>query len=151
MDRRRFLIDGGRVMLILPAGWALVSCVNSGVDSDNNPPVTTPPATNVLTGALTFTSSVAVEHVHLFTVNMAEISSPPPAGIGPRTTSPAPVNGHVHVVTLTEIQLEEIGSNGTATVNTSVVEDHFHTYTFNLAGAQVPIVGMPTTPTTTGG
>jgi hypothetical protein len=132
MDRRRFLIDSGRVMLVLPAGWALVSCTSN--DTDNLPATTTPPTTTVTAGTLTYTSNVVNAHSHNFSILMTEVSTPPAAGIS-RNTSPASTDGHVHVVTLTQAQLSQINANGTVTMDTSVTENHSHTFTFSLAAA----------------
>jgi len=160
MDRRRFLIDSGRVMLVLPAGWALVSCTSNDNDRDNLPS-TTPPTTTVSAGTLTYTSNVVNAHTHTFSILMTEVTSPPAAGIS-HSTGPAATDGHVHVVTLTQAQLASIGANGTVTMDTTVVENHSHTFTFSLAAAGVSSVsvtgtgaagtgGTTTTTTTTGG
>jgi hypothetical protein len=135
VDRRQFLIDSGRVLLVLPAGWAVLGCSDN--DSDNNNiPSTVPPTTNVTTGTLSYTSTVVAGHNHTFTLMMAEVDSPPAVGIA-RNTGPASTDGHVHVVVLTNAQLATIGMNGTVTMDTSVVENHSHTFTFSLAAAGV--------------
>ena len=99
MDRRGFLIGGGKVLLILPAGWALAACTS------NESSTTVPPATNVATGTLTFTSSLVESHNHMFTMTMQEVNVPPAVGISRDTSVTL---AHTHIVTLTAAQLAQI-------------------------------------------
>jgi hypothetical protein len=123
MQRRQFLIGGGKVLLVLPAGWVLANCSNT---------TTSPTPTNVGSASLTFMSSVTEGHTHDFTMTMQEVETPPSGGISRNTTITL---AHQHVVTLTAAQLSQIAAGEVVTMDTSLVAGHLHTFQFSLAAA----------------
>jgi hypothetical protein len=132
-ERRQFLIAGGKVLLVLPAGWVLANCSNTS-SYPTMPATPLPPTTNVTTGTLTFTSSITESHSHDFTMTMAEVAAPPDGGISRDTSTTL---NHMHVVTLSTAQLIQINAGQTVTTDTSLVQNHLHTFSFSLAGASM--------------
>jgi hypothetical protein len=130
MERRQFLINSGKVLLVLPAGWALANC------SSNNSNV---PPTNVTTATRTFTSSVTAGHTHDFTLSGTEIDTPPGGGIMRDTSTTL---NHFHMVTLTAAQLSQIAAGQVVTMDTSLVDGHLHTFTFSLAATPARDAGV---------
>jgi hypothetical protein len=122
MERRQFLINGGKVLLVLPAGWVLANCSNT-----TSSPA---PSTNVGTGTLMFTSSITEGHNHTFSMTVQEIDSPPSGGISRDTSTTL---NHMHVVTLTAAQMDQIAAGQVVTMDTSLVQNHLHTFAFSLA------------------
>jgi hypothetical protein len=134
MQRRDFLIKGGSVLLILPAGWALSSCDDDDdFDDDDDNGGGTP--TGGTATRLRFTSSLVDGHTHLFDIAFTSLDAPPSAGISGNTSTD---NGHVHVVTLTADELARISAGETITKDTSLSDGHLHTFQFARAtGAAV--------------
>jgi hypothetical protein len=139
MDRRGFLIHtarAGSVLLVLPAGWSVLGCDTNG---DNDKPTTVVAAGPVLR----FTSGVAQNHTHDFSIATADLSGPPQSGISGTTTVTL---GHFHMVTLSQSLLSQIQAGGTVNTQTTVVDGHSHTFQFSLATGQTGTV-----PSTTSG
>jgi uncharacterized membrane protein YgcG len=138
MERREFLVKSARsgwVLLMLPVGWTVASC-----GSDNN--ASPPPTANASGAALQFMSDVVGGHSHDFSITLADLTTPPAAGLTDSTTVSL---GHVHAVTLTQAELSQIQSGATVTKETSLVQGHLHTFAFSLAN------GLSTTATGAGG
>jgi hypothetical protein len=157
MKRREFLVKGGSVLLILPAGWAVTSCDDSSNDN-TIPPNTTDAGSNGSGGAatpastgtggsggaapapaggtggtagsahLTFTSSVVAGHSHQFDVDMAVLQQPLSAGLSGNTTV---ADGHVHTVELSVAELGQIVAGQVVTKETSLANSHTHTFQFH--------------------
>jgi hypothetical protein len=112
MNRRDFLVQGSKVMLILPAAWVIGGC---GPEND-----------------VQFTSSVIFGHSHRFTVNAIDLDQPSPAGISKDTSTD---DGHTHRIELTEQDLAEIGAGQTVQKVTSEVAGHVHPFLFSRSTA----------------
>ncbi len=123
MNRRRFVVRLGTVLLVLPASRALLGCGSTG--NEYGADAGTDAGTNQQ--AFTFTSSTAAGHAHTIQYQATEFSAPPAAGIERDTST---VSEHFHTVELTEADLNSIGSGNTVTKSTSVVGGHSHTFTF---------------------
>jgi hypothetical protein len=125
MERRRFLIrsvQGGSLLLILPAGWSATGCGGGGYGT-----------TNATTGnSLQFTSSVVGGHSHDFSLDETALAQPPAAGLTGNTTTAA---GHLHMVSLSEAELAQIEGGATVTKETSVASAHTHTFELKLSSA----------------
>jgi hypothetical protein len=136
MERREFLVAGGSLLLILPAGWLVAGCdddnghpVDAGVDAraDAGDASATTDG-SVSTGVLRFTSSVVAGHQHDFTITLAELATPPSGGF---TRDTGVAQAHVHQVTLSQTELMMIAGGQTVTKDTTLVAGHLHTFTFN--------------------
>lgn len=133
MDRRAFLKDATRMLLVLPFGTFLLQCGSddTGATTSTNPtePVdTTPPdAPPRIEGAnIVYTSSQTNAHSHSFNVPATALASPPPAGISGATTS---AQLHQHQVAFTQAQLMAANSGQVVKVETTNVAGHTHTFT----------------------
>jgi hypothetical protein len=124
MDRRRFVVQLGTVLLVLPASRVLIGCGGGGGDG-NGADAGTDAGTNQQ--AYTFTSSVDAGHTHTFQLQATELSTPPAGGIERDTSTDS---GHIHMVELTEADLNSIDDGNTVTKTASVVGGHSHTFTF---------------------
>ncbi|MDB4938476.1 MAG: hypothetical protein JWP87_5448 [Labilithrix sp.] len=136
MNRRAFLRDATRMVLVLPFGTFLVQCSNddnSGTASSTNPTVpgsdTTPPdAPPHVDGAnIVYTSSQTNAHSHSFSVPSASIESPPPTGVVGATTE---AQLHSHNVNVTSTNLEDVKAGKAVKVLTTETAGHRHTFTF---------------------
>jgi tRNA U34 5-carboxymethylaminomethyl modifying GTPase MnmE/TrmE len=74
-----------------------------------------------------FTSTSVNNHTHTFTLNKADLDTPPAEGISRATSSSA---NHTHTVTLTKEQLGHIKMGMEQTVKTSIDSGHSHDFTF---------------------
>jgi len=154
MKRREFLIKGGSVLLILPAGWAVTSCDDTSSNNTSNTNGTGgagTPSSGATGGAqpsagtggaqpsagtggaggstlLMFTSSVVGGHTHQFDIEMAVVNQPPSAGLIGNTSSS---DGHVHIVALSAGELGQIAAGDTVAKDTSLVNGHLHTFQFH--------------------
>ncbi len=123
MNRRKFVVQLGSVLIVLPAGRVLLGC--SGKESYENKNDAGTDAGGEQ--ALTFTSSVESGHSHTAQLQITEITSPPAGGLV-RDTSVT--SGHLHTVELTQADLSSIDAGSTVTKTTSVVANHSHTFEF---------------------
>ncbi|MGA9523982.1 MAG: hypothetical protein WBV82_21150 [Myxococcaceae bacterium] len=122
MNRRKFVVQLGSVLIVLPASRVLVGCaageeygnVDAGTDAGNSQ-------------ALTFTSSVSNGHTHTVQIQSSELTSPPAGGF---TRDTSITSGHLHTVELTEADLSSIEAGNTVTKTTSLVGGHTHMFTF---------------------
>jgi len=64
----------------------------------------------------------------MFTLNKADIDTPPAEGISRSTSTDS---GHSHMVTITKEQLTNLKNGMKETIKTSVVGDHNHEFTFS--------------------
>lgn len=141
MDRREFLRDAARMLLVLPFGTFLLECGSSdnggGATTTTNPtqpgPDTTPPdAPPRVEGAnIVYTSNQVNAHSHSFSVPSADLTSPPPSGVSGATTE---AQFHSHEVVITQSDLQNAMSGQTVKVETTSVEGHTHTFTIVRVG-----------------
>jgi hypothetical protein len=77
----------------------------------------------------TFSSSSENGHSHTYTIQKAEVESPPAAGISGSTSS---TSGHSHSFAMTQAELQSVMGGGTAVITTGSVDSgglHAHTFT----------------------
>jgi hypothetical protein len=133
MERRGFLVAGGSLLLILPAGWLVAGCENNNGTPDSGVIPADAGFDGRFDGSVTavllrFTSSVSAGHTHDFSISVGELVSPPAGGLTGNTTV---AQAHVHQVTLSQAELGQIENGQTVTKDTTVVASHLHTFTFN--------------------
>jgi hypothetical protein len=136
MDRREFLKDTARMLLVLPMGTFLLRC---GGDDDNvvtvNPttPDTTPPDAppQIQGDAVVFTSSVTNLHSHSFAVPLAAFTSPPLTGVAGETTV---AQAHTHTLLIPQDALIRAQSGQTVKIPTSETLGHTHVFTIVRVG-----------------
>lgn len=114
MERRRFLIEGGAFVLLLPAGWTI------GCGGDSAPT------------ELRFTSTNVEGHTHDLVLAMAALDAPPSDGTSRETTS---VGGHVHVVALTQTELSQLATGSTIQKEASAANGHTHAFSLAKSAA----------------
>ena len=139
MDRRDFLRDATRMLLVLPFGTFLLDCGSSdnGTTTSTNPTTpgtdsTPPDAPPKVVGAnIVYTSSQTNAHSHSFSVPSADLASPPPAGVSGATTS---AQLHSHNVTITQADLRGAMAGQTVKIETSNTIGHTHTFTLVRVG-----------------
>jgi len=142
MDRREFLRDATKMLLVLPFGTFLLECGSS--DNGTTSPTTTtnptmpgvdttpPDAPPVVQGAnILYTSSQTNAHSHSFSVPSANLTSPPPAGVSGATTA---AQLHSHEVVITQADFQAAMAGQTVKVETSNVAGHTHTFTIVRVG-----------------
>lgn len=144
MDRRTFLKDATRMLLVLPFGTFLVQC--SGDDDGTNtstnptlPPTPTPPVDTTppdappqVEGAnIVYTSSETDAHSHSFSIPSADLASPPAVGISGATTE---AQLHSHLLAVSQADLMTAAAGQTAKVETTSVAGHTHTFTIVRVG-----------------
>jgi hypothetical protein len=124
---RRVFLAGGvtQLMLILPAGWAVLGATPGCGGNECGEPGVTRSGDN-----LVFTSSCDSDHTHTFTLAVAQIDMPPPNGLSGETSSD---EGHTHAVALTTADLTQIQGGGTVTRVTSSASGHTHSFAFKKA------------------
>jgi hypothetical protein len=124
MDRKQFL----GTLLVLPAGIFLVHCSSdsSGGTGSSNPnaPAAAPAQSN---GMDVYTSSIASQHHHSFTLDDAAISAPPAAGV----SGDSSVDGaHSHPVAISADQLAQVAAGASVEVTSGASDGHSHVFTF---------------------
>jgi hypothetical protein len=133
MNRREFLIDTARTLLVLPFGtFLLVQCKEDDPPNpyagDDTPP-DAPPRTQ---GSNVFyTSSKVEEHSHAFTVPVSSFEAPPMGGMVGKTTAE---QGHSHKVEISEEGLRRAGTGEIIKVPTSEEKEHTHMFTLVKVG-----------------
>jgi hypothetical protein len=129
LSRRDFFTHVGRLVVLLPAGAALVAAA-CGTDT----PAACTDAGNLTVTAteITVTSSCASSHVHDFSILDTTLQNPPGAGVS-GLSSADPFDQHVHTVALTQADLQMIQSGGTVTVTSGVTGTHTHDFEFRKA------------------
>ena len=142
MDRREFLRDAARMLLVLPFGTFLLECgsdnnTGGGATSTTNPtqpgPDTTPPDAppRVVGANIVNTSDQVNAHSHSFSVPSADLTTPPPSGVSGATTE---AQFHSHELVITQANLQSAMSGQTVKVQTSNVVGHIHTFTIVRVG-----------------
>jgi hypothetical protein len=131
VSRREFLVAAGRLMIALPAGWAIAGC---GSSSSNATAGGCADAGKLASSgtSLVFTSSCDASHTHDFTLMTTELSAPAASGVM-RDTSIDTFDNHKHTVTLTEAELAMIQGGATVTKASTPTNGHDHTYMFRKA------------------
>jgi len=112
-ERRRFMLELGSALLLLPASGVIAACTGS--------------ASTTLSNDLTFTSSVVDSHTHKVQISMADLTSA--QGMGESLVTSSTVR-HVHVVELTQAEMNAIDAGQTVTKTTSRARSHAHVFTF---------------------
>jgi hypothetical protein len=134
MNRREFLRDATRALLVLPFGTFLVSCADDDDDvvtstNPTQPPLQGPPpddAPRVEGGSTIYTSSQTNAHSHSFAVALTDFSSPPAGGrIGATTEAQL----HSHVLAVSQDVLQRAAAGESVQVETTSVVGHTHTFT----------------------
>ena len=126
--RRQFLGTTGRVLVVVPAGYAIgqlvIACSSSSGECDNAGDV------DSQTDRIVFTSSCGNNHVHDFTLMRATVATPPTNGLHQETSSYE--GDHTHVIDLSVDELVQIQGGQTVTKTSSVVKGHTHSFDFAL-------------------
>jgi hypothetical protein len=124
MKRAEFLKVLGGGSLAALAGSVLTSC-KSGTTTPTNPT------------SKAFTSTTANGHAHTFTVQKAEVDTPPAGGISRQTSAPTDAysGNHTHAFTMTQADLTSV-KNGTSVTISSGDYDagtgpHHHDFTIS--------------------
>lgn len=118
MTRKEFLSYGTVGVAGILASLSLTRCSSS------------PSSTPMPTPGGTFTSTVANGHSHTFTVNQADVQSPPTAGISGSTSSSS---GHTHTFAMSQAQLQQVNSGVAVTITTGVSDSGgAHTHDFSI-------------------
>jgi len=140
MDRRAFLRDATRMLLVLPFGTFLIQCgssSNGGYGSSSNPTQpgvdsTPPDAPPRVDGAnIVYTSSQTNAHSHSFSVPSADLTSPPPSGVSGATTE---AQLHSHSLVITQADLQDAAAGQTVKIETTSTIGHTHTFTLVRVG-----------------
>lgn len=136
MDRRAFLRDATRMLLVMPFGAFLVQCSDDddggpaiSVEPTVPPPVdTTPPdAPPRVEGAnVVYTSSETNAHSHSFSIPSSAFASPPLAGLSGATTE---AQLHTHLLAVTQADLMNAAAGQSVKVVTTSDAGHTHTFT----------------------
>ena len=131
MDRRAFLRDAARVLLVLPLGTFLIACEEdkgpATGSSPTEPDPTPPDAPPRVEGSnLVYTSSQTNVHSHSFRVPAAAFDNPPFGGIIGNTT---PAQGHSHRLDVTQEAIRRAAAGEIVKIPTSKELDHTHTFT----------------------
>jgi len=133
MNRLKFL----ETLLVLPVGIFLVHCSsdnsssNTATGGTGNTDPDAPGADPSKSGTSTvYTSSVTGGHHHTFSIDDADVATPPAAGLNGSTSTDA---GHSHSVTISQDQLAQVGMGQSVKVTTNA-SSHTHVFTFLKIG-----------------
>ena len=129
MKRREFLIKGGSVLLILPAGWAVTSCDEDDTSSNNTKPTGTGGAGTPSTGATGGTQPTAGTGGAQPTAGTG--GAQPTGGTGGASTGTGGASGGTG------------GASGNTrlTFTSSVVGSHTHQFDIEMAVLNQPPAG----------
>jgi hypothetical protein len=124
--RREFARDVGRLVLLLPAGWMLFQ---AGCEGDE---CATADDVSSTATAIVVTSTCDDGHTHDYSIAMADLATPPAAGVSGNTTAYED-DGHVHAIALAQADLMQIQSGTTVTKMSASAVGHVHTFNFRKA------------------
>ena len=116
MTRKDFLRAGFGGLAGILASIGLMKCGSS-------PAGPTPPTTSK-----TFTSTSANSHSHSFTIQNADVQSPPAAGISGDTSSSS---SHTHTFAMTQAQLQSVMGGGSVVITSGISDvggNHTHDF-----------------------
>lgn len=116
MTRKEFLRAGFGSLASVLAASGLTGCGSSPYS----------PSTST---SRTFTSTSVNGHTHTFTIQKADVQTPPASGISGNTSTSS---GHMHSFEMTQTQLQTVMGGGSVVITTgisSVGGDHSHDIT----------------------
>jgi hypothetical protein len=133
LSRRRFFSHVGRLVVLVPAGYAVLV----GAGCGTSPTADCAAVDTVMStgAALIVVSSCAganAGHSHDFTIMNTDLATPPAAGVN-GNTSPYDDDQHVHTVALTQAELQSIQAGGTVTKTSGTTVNHSHDFRFRKA------------------
>jgi hypothetical protein len=128
-SRRSFLIATGKLIVLLPAGYAFASTVGCGSSNSGGGEGSCGIAGRVIDNGTTLvvTSECVGSHTHDFTIQDADLGTPPASGVSGETST---TESHTHTVTLTEADLAAIEAGTTVTKASGTTEGHTHNFAF---------------------
>jgi hypothetical protein len=124
-SRREFLTQAGRVVVAVPAGFALLGSISCGSKEEDS----CDEANTVEADAdeIEVYSGCSDNHAHSFTIATSDLASPPTAGIDGSTSE---AEGHAHAIALSQADLASIESGGTVNKVSGSADGHTHTFQF---------------------
>lgn len=130
--RREFFTSVGRLVVLLPAGAALVAACGSSTSNADCASADTVMTTGAALIVVSTCNGAGSGHTHDFTVMATDLATPPAAGVS-SNTSPYDDDQHVHTVALTQANLQAIQAGQTVAITSGTTLTHSHVFNFRKA------------------
>ncbi len=123
MNRREFVRFCGNGVIVIGASAFLLACEDETGTPNGDNPAAAPKASGT---QVIYATNVVGDHSHTFGIEMADIATPPTAGVSGPTSSG---EGHTHDVMVSMAELQMVGAGQTVKVTTSSAGGHTHVLT----------------------